>query len=278
MNKSRTIAYNMNDTPFERLKAIMRRLRAPGGCPWDREQTFESLKTYLLEETYEVIEAIDKKDHDQLREELGDLLLQIVFQSQIATEENLFTIDDVAEHISNKLIRRHPHVFGSAQASTADEVLRNWEFLKKEEREKRGGGSILQGIPKALPALTKARRIGEKVSRVGFDWESPRDVIPKIREELTELQQALEEGKKEAIESEMGDLLFSISNLSRHLGIDPESALQGANHKFISRFKYIENSLKKERTDLEDASPKEMEKLWEESKEAGIPISEDSKT
>ena len=261
----------MEDSPFERLKEIMKRLRSPDGCPWDREQNLESLRTYLVEETYEVIDAIDEKDGDRHREELGDLLLQIVFQAQIAAEEGRFTIDDVARSISEKLVRRHPHVFGEESVSSSREVLHNWEQLKREEREEKGGGSVLEGIPKALPALTKAQRIGEKVSRVGFDWKNRKGVMEKVYEELDELKKAVDTEATQEIEREMGDLLFSLVNLSRHLGIDLENALQGANRKFISRFQYIEEKLRGRKMDLKDASLDDMDGLWEESKSARRP-------
>src|SRR5580698_3950729 len=200
-----------------RLVGLMRRLLAPGGCPWDREQTFETLRKYVLEEACEVIDAIDSNDRGALREELGDLLLQVVFQAELGRREGSFAIDDVVEGIVAKLVHRHPHVFGDLSAKDADEVLRNWEKLKAKEKGPRG---VLGGVPRSMPALTRSQRIGEKVARVGFDWEDARGSRAKVAEELGELDHAIEGGDAADIEEEMGDVLFALVNLSRHLKVD----------------------------------------------------------
>jgi MazG family protein len=227
-----------------RLVGVMRRLLAPGGCPWDREQTFETLRKYVLEEACEVIDAIDANDRGALREELGDLLLQIVFQAELGRREGSFAIDDVIEGIVAKLVYRHPHVFAAshpdkelASAKDADAVLRNWEKLKVREKGRRG---LLAGVPRSMPALTRAQRIGEKVARVGFDWESAEGSRAKVTEELRELDAAVVAGNETAIEEEMGDLLFALVNLSRHLKIDAEGALRRASDKFTRRFSHVE--------------------------------------
>jgi MazG family protein len=218
-----------------RLVDVMKRLRSPGGCPWDREQTHESLKPYLLEEAYEVLSAIDMHDDEELKEELGDLLLQIVFHAQLADEENRFSIDDVAESIVKKLIRRHPHVFSEVKVNGSEEVLQNWEKIKKDEGKK----SALDGVPPTLPALLKARRVQEKAKRVGFDWDNAEGAFEKVVEEVNELKKAIVEGKKGSVEEELGDLLFSIVNVSRFLDVDAEDALRKTIHKFMVRFQYI---------------------------------------
>ncbi|HQO21128.1 MAG TPA: nucleoside triphosphate pyrophosphohydrolase [Acidobacteriota bacterium] len=248
---------------YARLVELMARLRAPGGCPWDRSQSREDLKTYLVEETYEVLDAIDSKSSDKLKEELGDLLLQIVFHAEIAEEENAFDIEDVCRSINEKLVRRHPHVFGDAKAETPDIVLKNWETIKKGEKE---GKSALGGVPKVLPALLKAYRLQEKAARVGFDWEETRQVEAKVDEELAELREATENGDREKIREELGDLLFAIVNLSRFLKLDPEDTLQSANEKFIRRFKAVEKSAADDGRDLHGMSLAEMDQLWEEAK------------
>lgn len=248
---------------FARLVEIMEKLRSPKGCPWDKAQKREDLKPYLLEETYEVLDAIDKKSDEKLKEELGDLLLQIVFHAQISKEEKKFDIDDVCKEINEKLIRRHPHVFSNIKAKTPDVVLKNWEKIKKSEKR---GKSVLEGIPKVLPALLKAYRLQEKAGRVGFDWEETKQVEKKVREELKELKEAIREKKKQKIREELGDLLFAIVNLSRFLKIDPEDALQNANEKFIRRFKAIEKKASTKGKDLHGMTLAEMDALWEEAK------------
>jgi len=242
---------------------VMKILRGENGCPWDHQQTHESLKPYLIEETYEVIESIDRNDDEELREELGDLLLQIVFHAQIASEEERFTIDDVAAGIVKKLKRRHPHVFGETEVKDADEVLKNWEHIKKEE----GKHSVLDGVPDTLPALLKARRVQEKVGRVGFDWEGLDGPLRKVQEEIEELKNAVDEGNKSRIDEEFGDILFSLVNLSRFLKIDAEESLRKTVGKFSKRFRYIEEQVKK-RGDrpIDDYSLDELDSLWEEAK------------
>jgi MazG family protein len=232
-------------TTLVRLVGVMRRLLGPGGCPWDREQTYESLRKYVLEEACEVIDAIDTKDRGSLREELGDLLLQVVFQAELARAEGAFAIDDVVEAIVAKLVYRHPHVFVDERAgrdelvaaADANDVLRNWEKLKVKEKGRRG---LLAGVPRSMPALARAQRIGEKVAHVGFDWADAAGSRAKVVEEVEELDRAIAAGEPEAIEEEMGDLLFALVNLSRHLGIDAEGALRHASDKFTRRFAHVE--------------------------------------
>ena len=224
-----------------RLVQVMQRLLAQDGCPWDREQTLESLRKYVLEEACEVIDAIESGDRAALREELGDLLLQVVFQAELARREGVFAIDDVVEGIVGKLVHRHPHVFGDLEAKDAEEVLVNWEKLKAKEKGERG---VLGGVPRSLPALTRAQRIGEKVSRVGFDWEDAAGSRAKVREELAELDHAIEAKDAAAIEDEMGDVLFALVNLSRHMDLDAEGALRRTIDKFTRRFAHVEARVK----------------------------------
>jgi MazG family protein len=251
----------------ERLLSIMERLRGPDGCPWDREQTLRSLRPYVLEETYEVLEAIDLGDADEHREELGDLLLQIVFQAQLRKEEGRFDFADVADAISNKLVSRHPHVFGDADVKDADAVLRQWAALKREEKKaKGGGGSVLEGVPKEMPALARADRLTEKASRIGFDWPDAGGAREKVGEELGELDEAIALGDAAAIEHELGDVLFAIANLSRKLGLPPEEALRGAIGRFVARFGHIERELERRGVPHGTASLAEMDALWNEAK------------
>ena len=246
-----------------KLVEIMRKLRGENGCPWDHEQTHETLKPYLLEETYEVLNAIDSKQDKDLEEELGDLLLQIVFHAQIASEQGRFTIDDVAGTIVDKLIRRHPHVFGDTKVNSSEEVLENWEEIKKRE----GKESVLDGVPESLPALLKARRIQEKAKRVGFDWDSIQGAFEKVLEEFQELKDAVGRRKKKDIEDEFGDILFSIVNISRFMEIDAEDSLRKTINKFNERFQYIEQKVKKiGKKPLKNYSIQELDLLWEESK------------
>lgn len=249
---------------FNRLIEIMARLRGPNGCPWDKEQTSETLKSYLIEETYEVIDAIDNKDDGNLAEELGDVLLQVVFHAQIATEENRFTIEDVAKSIADKLVRRHPHVFGDAKAHTPDDVIKNWEAIKSQEKESsETTASVLAGVPRHLPALLRAQQIQKKAARVGFDWEKSEEVMLKVEEELQELNNANTQSEKE---EELGDLLFSLVNLARFLKIDPEEALTKTIAKFQTRFTYIEHELAQKGQTPQDATLEEMDALWEKAK------------
>lgn len=250
---------------FDRLMEIMRRLRGPGGCPWDAEQSHESLKRYLLEEAYEVIEAIDGRDTALLKEELGDLMLQPVFHAAIAEEKGEFTMDDVLDAINDKLIRRHPHVFGDQVVKSADEQVANWERIKKTEKgaERK---SALSGVPPELPALMKAQKITEKAARVGFDWEHTDQVFAKVMEELHEFEETLAEGDQERMEAELGDLLFAIVNLGRFLSLDPEEALRKTISRFTTRFSHVEDTLHARGVRMQEASLAEMDKLWEEAK------------
>lgn len=253
------------ENQFDRAMGIMRRLRAPGGCPWDAEQTHDSLKRYLIEECYEVIEAIDSGDDGHLKEELGDLLLQPLFHAAIAEERGAFTIDDILETLSDKLIRRHPHVFGDQDIKTSDEQVANWEKIKKEEKgEERK--SALSGVPPHLPALMKAQKITEKAARVGFDWEQTDQVYAKVLEELHELEETMTAGDQERMEAELGDLLFAIVNLGRFISVNPEEALRKTISRFETRFSHIEETLHSRGVNLKDASTGEMEQLWEEAK------------
>ena len=249
---------------FYELVDVMSRLRQKDGCPWDREQNHDTLKPYLVEETYEVLEAIDKKDDTLLMEELGDLLLQIVFHAQIGKEEGRFTIDDVAGTIVKKLKRRHPHVFGEVKVDTPDQVLENWEQIKKNEGKK----SVLEGVPKGLPALLKARRVQEKVKRVGFDWEDIDGAMHKVSEEVKELRDALARGDEEHAKEEFGDVLFSLVNVSRFLGIDAEDSLRKTINKVIERFKYLEKKVaEKPGKTIEQYTLDELDRLWESAKD-----------
>ncbi|MCS6952592.1 MAG: nucleoside triphosphate pyrophosphohydrolase [Bryobacterales bacterium] len=254
---------------FQRLVEIMARLRAPDGCPWDRQQTFDTIQAYLLEETYEVLEAIDQRNWDQLAEELGDLMLQAVFFAQMAAEQNLFRIEDSLEAIHDKLVRRHPHVFGDARAETAAEVKRRWDEIKAAEKNEKAPGntSLLAGIPRALPALAEAQQIGLRAGRAGFDWSNADQVRRKVEEELQELDEARTSGSPERLEQEIGDVLFAIVNLARFLHVDAEQALRRANARFRARFAYIEEKLKERGRPLPGATLEEMEALWQEAKQ-----------
>ncbi len=252
---------------FKRLVAIMAVLRGPGGCPWDREQDHETLKPYLVEESYEVLDAIDSGDPAKLKEELGDLLLQVVFHSQLAHEKGTFSIEDVVGTINEKLVRRHPHVFGDVKAETSKEVLKNWEAIKKEENNADAGeAGVLQGVPRTLPALLKAYRLQQKAAGVGFDWEERSQVKAKVLEEWRELEEAVECGEGAHVKEEFGDLLFALVNLGRFLDLDAESALQAANDKFIMRFKAVEEGALEIGKSLHEMSLSEMDILWEDAK------------
>ena len=246
---------------FERLVAIMARLRAPGGCPWDREQTFDTIKKYLLEEAYEVMDSIDARDWPALTEELGDLLLQPVFFAQMASEEGLFRIEDSLDAINEKLVRRHPHIFGDVVAETAEDVKKNWDEIKAGEKKK--PAAMLDAISRKQPALAEARDISSRAAGVGFDWENEKQVLDKLREELDELARAETAEEKE---DELGDVLFVVVNLARFYKVDPEQALRKANAKFRSRFGYVERKLNESGRPLPDAGIDEMEALWCEAK------------
>jgi tetrapyrrole methylase family protein/MazG family protein len=255
---------------FDRLVEIMDRLRDPGGCPWDAEQTLDSLSGYLIEESYEVVDAVRSGDGAALCEELGDLLLQVVFMAKIGREKGWFTLDDVANGIADKMVRRHPHVFADRDVDGADEVVRNWEEIKREEKagdEK--PRSLLDGVPNALPALLKAYRMTQKAAAVGFDWQRPGDVMAKIHEEVHELEVEVEgmngDPSPEA-RAEMGDVLFVMANLARHLGVEPETALQSSNEKFQRRFAHIEAAARADGRQVKDLTLEEMDRLWQEAK------------
>jgi MazG family protein len=281
---------------FERAVGIMARLRAPGGCPWDREQTFDTIKPFTLEETYEVLEAIDNRDWDELPGELGDLLLQVLFYAQMANEEQRFAIDDVLDRLSNKLIGRHPHVFGDVKAETSSEVLRNWEALKREEKKQSGGDkdgakpeSVLAGISTAMPALLEAHKLSSRAAQMGFDWPEIAGLFEKLSEESEELNREIAklpqaprpqhrgvagsgaapvpEALRARLEDELGDMFFVLVNIARYLSLDPESALRKTNRKFRRRFEWLEEEFRKQGKKLPDASLEEMEAVWQRAKE-----------
>ncbi len=250
---------------MERLVAIMRQLRSENGCPWDREQSLETLKPYLVEECYEVLDALEEGDRQHLKEELGDLLLQIVFQSQICAEAGEFTFDDVAQGISDKLVRRHPHVFGDVKVSGSGEVLRNWENIKSTEKDK-PRSSVIEGVPRGLPALHKAQQIQKKAARVGFDWDSVDGVMAKLEEEIAEIKEALISRDAGHIKEEIGDLLFAAVNLSRFMGHNAEDALNLTINKFIRRFQEIEARLHAQGRKVTDCKLDELDAIWNDIK------------
>ncbi len=252
---------------FEDLVKIMEKLRSPEGCPWDRKQTHESLLPYLLEETYEVIDAVKKDSDEELKEELGDLLLQVIFHSQIAKERGAFDIENVVDSISKKLIHRHPHVFGKREdIKTAEDVNREWEKLKEKEGKKKE--SLLDGIPESMPALERAYKLQKRAAKVGFDWKGFEGIKEKLIEEISEIEEEIKKGDRKKIEEEVGDLLFMAVNLARFLGVHPEIALRRANEKFEKRFRYMEKRAKEMGRDLSEMSLEEMEELWQEAKES----------
>ena len=250
----------MTKSKFNEFVRIVKRLRKE--CPWDKEQTNDSIKAATIEEAYEVVDAIDNKDYDELRKELGDLLLHVVFHTVIAEESNHFKIDDVIDSIQEKLIRRHPHVFGDKEVSGAEEVKTNWEEIKLSE----GRTNLLDGMPPLLPALQRAHRIQEKVSKVGFDWEKKEDVWIKVIEEIEEMHQSEMEGTHDELESEIGDVFFALVNYTRFLGVNPENALRKTNKKFIKRFGYVEKKITESGRKLSESTLEEMDDFWEESK------------
>src|SRR5262245_10737018 len=261
---------------FPRLVELMQRLLAPDGCPWDREQSFATLRKYVLEEACEVIDAIDGGDRKELCAELGDLLLQVVFQAELARAEGTFGPDDVVAAICDKLVRRHPHVFADATAENADEVLRNWERIKAAEKSDKGDRGLLAGVPRSLPALTRAQRVGEKVARVGFDWPDARGSRAKVSEEVKELDAAIESGDKDRMEAELGDVLFALVNLSRHLHLDAEGALRRTIDKFTRRFDHVEQRVREAHGGWPSSSTddrlglEELDSYWEEAKREGL--------
>ena len=260
MNKQNRVAPEA-EQKFRTLVDHMHQLRRE--CPWDREQTPESLRKYILEEAYEVIEMIDAQNWEKLGEELGDLLLQVVFQAAIAEQENRFTITDVIDHINHKLVTRHPHVFGDKTATTASAVEYNWEQIKIEKENRK---ELLGGIPKLAPALLRAQRIQEKASRAAFDWKNVGEVVEKLEEEVNELKQAINKNNQQNMEEEIGDILFSIVNISRFIDVSAEDALRISNEKFIRRFRYIEKSYDNDYEKMKQAGLKELDKKWDEAK------------
>lgn len=257
---------NKTKNEFDKLLLIMEELRGPEGCPWDKEQDFYSLKPYIIEEAYEVVEALEKKDMKSLKEELGDLLLQIVFQAQIGKENDVFDINDVIEGIRNKLIRRHPHVFANKRIETAKQVKKTWEEIKSKERSNNKEESLLDNISKVQPSLNQAFEIQKKAAEVGFDWDKIEDVLLKIEEEINELKEAVNYESRDKIEDELGDLLFAVVNLSRFKEINPEIALLRTINKFKKRFRFIERSLKEENKDINNVSLEELDHYWNQAK------------
>jgi len=253
---------------FQQLVGIMARLRGPNGCPWDREQNFDSIKPYTLEETYEVLDAIDRRDWDEVAEELGDLLLQVVFYAQMAEEQKLFDIGASLDAVNQKLIRRHPHVFGEETAQTSGDVKRIWGEIKAAEKKDKGKEhtGLLASVPRAMPALVEAQQVASRAAGVGFDWENPDQVIEKLHEELAELEEARRNASQSELENEIGDLFFVLVNLARFLKVDPEQALRRTNAKFRERFGYIERKLAERGKKLEESNIAEMEELWQEAK------------
>lgn len=250
----------MIESKFTELVDVIRRLRVD--CPWDREQTNDSIKAATLEEAYEVLDAIDKKDYNELKKELGDLLLHVVFHSIMAEEKNKFKLEDVIDSIKEKLIRRHPHVFGETIVNGSDDVKKNWEVIKMEE----GRDSVLEGVPPNLPSLQKAHRLQEKAAKVGFDWEKKEDVWKKVIEEIEEMHKSEKEETHEELESEVGDVFFAMVNYARFLNVNPENALRKTNAKFIRRFSYVEKKVNETGRKINESNLTEMDKFWEESK------------
>jgi len=255
-------------TALDRLLEVVQKLRSPQGCPWDREQTHESLKPFLVEETYEALEAIDNKDMPGLCGEMGDVLLQVVLHAQLATEQKLFNFEDVVNGITDKMIRRHPHVFSDVTADTVDAVLNNWEQIKREEKS--GAQqivSVLDNVPKTLPSLSRADKLQRRAARLGFDWDNVAGAWDKVHEEIAELKEATASPEDQLkIQEELGDLIFSVVNVARKLNMDAEEAHRGAINKFRKRFRYIEDTVNKNGQNLHDMTLAEMDKLWEEAK------------
>ncbi|MGZ8868116.1 MAG: nucleoside triphosphate pyrophosphohydrolase [Thermoanaerobaculia bacterium] len=252
---------------FDDLVRLMTRLRGPEGCPWDRQQTLPDLKPFVIEEAYEVVDAIDRDDRRALLEEVGDLLLESVFIAEMTREEGTFDIYDSITAIHDKLVRRHPHVFADVEAGDAEQVLVNWEKQKNEER-KAENKSVLSGVPRALPALLKASRLTEKAARVGFDWRRAEDVLDKLDEETHELRDAVKSGDANHIEEEIGDLLFTLANIARKMNVNPEEALQSTSRKFMRRFESMESAVRSRGKNIDDLTLEEMDKLWDDAKAA----------
>ncbi|MBP6965441.1 MAG: nucleoside triphosphate pyrophosphohydrolase [Armatimonadetes bacterium] len=260
---------NRPGTEFEKLVEIIARLRGPDGCPWDREQTSESIKPNLLEETYEVLEAIDNRDPDELRSELGDLMMQAVFHARFSAERGEFDIGDSLRSINEKLIRRHPHVFGEAEVAGSDEVLHNWEEIKRAEKGNENRTSILDGVPKAMPALARAMEISKKAAKAGFEWPDLDAVVAKMEEETGELKAELAAGDRGRILEEIGDLLFTVVNVARWKGVDPEDALRVMVERFSDRFRRMERAARDAGRRIEDMSIAEMDAVWDRVKREG---------
>jgi tetrapyrrole methylase family protein/MazG family protein/ATP diphosphatase len=253
--------------PIDRLLAVMARLRDPeNGCPWDVEQTFATIAPYTIEEAYEVADAIERNDLKHLKEELGDLMFQVVFHSRMAEEQGVFDFDQVVEAVADKLVRRHPHVFGDAGARTSEEQTRAWEEIKAEERAAKARHGVLDDVPAGLPALSRAVKLTKRAARVGFDWPSTREVVAKLHEELDELQAEIDAGDSAKIREEMGDLLFVVANLARKLDVEPEDALRTANAKFIRRFDHIEARLAEDGRTPAQSTLEEMDRYWDEAR------------
>lgn len=251
---------------FEKVLGIIRRLRSENGCPWDNEQTYSSLRKYLLEETYEALDAIDKNDFEGLSEELGDCIWEILFIARIAEQDGHFSIDDVVQQLGEKMVRRHPHIFGEEKLEDSEQVLRQWAQIKLEEGKTSCTGDILSKIPGSMPALLRAYRIGERVAKVGFDWENPQQVMEKFQEELSELNDAIESKDKDKIEDELGDTLFALAQVARHLEVSPEDALRRASEKFTRRFANTEKQALGKGLSMEKMNIEELEALWQQSK------------
>jgi len=252
---------------FTNLREVIQTLRSPDGCPWDRAQTHESLREHAIEEVYELIEAIDNEDDEGIIEELGDVLLQVMLHSQIGEDDGYFTVDDVIKSVAEKMIHRHPHVFGDVQADTIEDVYKNWDELKKQEKGHEDRKSVLDGVPGHLPALAKAYKLQKKAAKVGFGWKDVKDIHEKLDEEMAESREAIQSEDREEMEKEFGDVLFVLANLSRYYKINPELALNRTNQKFISRFTYLEEKLKKQGRELKETPLEEMDKYWNEAKE-----------
>ena len=251
---------------FRKLIEIVDTLMGKNGCPWDNVQTRESLKPYLVEETYEVLEALDTNDPDQIKDELGDLLYQILFHSKISSKNNEFDIKDVLDNLKEKMVRRHPHVFKEGQINTPDQVIERWEEIKKEEKTHSNHPSILDSVPKQLPSLLKAQKLQKKAAKEGFDWDEISDVFDKLDEEIAEFKSAVLEGKDTNIQSELGDILFVLVNIAKFKKIDAEEALRSTNNKFIKRFQYIEQEVAKQGKTLKETSLEDMERHWQNAK------------
>ncbi|WP_265821840.1 nucleoside triphosphate pyrophosphohydrolase [Geovibrio ferrireducens] len=252
---------------FDRLVETVRKLRSPEGCPWDREQNLYSIKEHFMEEAYELLDALDNKDTENIREELGDIIFHVVFHSVMAEDEEEFSLDDVLEEINSKLIRRHPHVFGNETVSGTEDVIVNWDKIKAEEK-KNLSRSFFDGIPASFPSLRRAEKLQKKARKVGFDWPGLEDCMGKVREEFAEFEEAVSEGSREHIEHELGDVLFALVNVSRFLETNPDEALRKCNKRFTARFEYIGRKLAEKGLTYEDASLEEMDRLWDEAKAA----------